>query len=317
MSETTKHTLSPLVLIFGLSALFFIVFIIISSVWFFNGSTGRMSQPVSKKLFGSNGVGVIEINGVILDSKKILQKLERFEENDTIKGIVLRVNSPGGAVAPSQEIYEAVKKYSKPVVTSIGSVGASGAYYIACGTKKIFASQGTLTGSIGVIMEFVNLEKLYEWAKVKRYSIKTGRFKEVGAEYQEMTDEERVLVQTMVDDVLVQFKKAVGEGRHLTAGQVDAIADGRVLTGNQAKQAKLIDEFGSLKEAIDEIAKMSGIKGKPQIIYPTKKRKKLLDLLWNDDETEDNYEMDSDSSLATRGGDGIAKKFLEQILGNA
>src|SRR4029077_13140783 len=143
-----------------------------------------------------------------------------------VKAIVLRLNSPGGAVAPSQEIYQAVKNYKKPIVASMSSVAASGAYYVACGAKKVYANPGTITGSIGVIMEFANLEKLYEWAKIKRFSIKTGRFKDVGAEYREMTADERALLQNMVDDVLSQFTLAVSEGRNIPLETVKEIADG-------------------------------------------------------------------------------------------
>ncbi len=299
-----KRPLNPLAVILSLSALFFVLFLVVSSFLLFR-SPGKGSSAVSKAFFSDQVIGVIELDGVILDSKKILKKLERFEEDETIKGVVLRINSPGGSVAPSQEIYEVVKKYKKPLVASIGGLGASGAYYIACGAKKIFASPGTLTGSIGVIMEFVDLEKLYEWAKVKRYSIKTGKFKEIGAEYKAMTTEERTLMQTMVDDVLVQFKRAVQEGRKMTAEQVSLISDGRVFTGNQAKKAHLIDEFGGLNEAIAEVGKMAGIKGKPRVVYPARHKKKLLDLLWDDSDGEEGYEPQGH----------LFKHFLNKILG--
>jgi len=214
---------------------------------------------------------------------KILKQLERFEEDSDVRAVVLRLNSPGGAVAPSQEIYEAVKQFPKPVVASMASVAASGAYYIACGAEKVFANPGTITGSIGVIMEFANLEKLYEWAKVKRFAIKTGRFKDSGADYKSMAPEDRALLQGMVDDVLIQFKKAVAEGREMTMEQVTAVADGRIFSGAQAKRAKLVDELGTLQDAVMEAGKLAKIKGKPNVVYPSKPRRSgLLDLMLDD-----------------------------------
>jgi protease-4 len=169
----------------------------------------------------------------------------------------------------------------------MGSVAASGAYYIACGAKKVFANPGTITGSIGVIMEFANLEKLYDWAKVQRYSIKTGAFKDAGADYRGMTPEERQLLQRMVDDVLVQFKTAVQEGRKLTAEQVTALADGRIFSGAQAKAAKMVDELGGIQDAILEAGKLAGIKDKPRVLFPEPKRSRMLDLLLDSDRGED------------------------------
>src|SRR5579859_5149824 len=151
----------PLTWVLGLSATFLVLLIIVSGAFFMKGGS-RSSGAKKVTLFGGGSVGVIELNGVIMDSKKILDRLEDFEDDDRIRAVVLRLNSPGGSVAPSQEIYEAVRAYKKPLVVSMGSVAASGAFYIACGAKKVFANPGTITGSIGVIMEFVNLERLYE-----------------------------------------------------------------------------------------------------------------------------------------------------------
>ena len=267
-----KRNLNPLSLVLILSFSFFVLFLGVSAFLVLSPST----------LLSEQAVGVIEVSGIILDSKKTLQKLDQFEENEQIKAVVLRLNSPGGAVAPSQEIYQAVKSYPKPVVVSMGSVAASGAYYIACGAKKVFANPGSLTGSIGVIMEFTNLQRLYEWAKVQRYVVKTGAFKDTGAEYRTMTVEERALLQGVIDNVGSQFKKAVMEARGLTAEQMVSLADGRIFSGAQAKAFQLVDELGTLKDAIQAAAHLAKIKGKPTVVYPDKKKKSILDLLTDD-----------------------------------
>lgn len=269
-----------------------------------------INSTSSSVLFGKGAVGVVELNGVIMESKRIVKKLERFEEDKDIKAVVLRLNSPGGAVAPSQEIYEVVKNYKKPLVVSMSSVAASGAYYIASGSKKVFANPGTITGSIGVIMEFANLEKLYNWAKIQRYVIKTGKFKDSGAEYREMSPEERELLQGMVDDVLVQFKQAVAEGRKLTMEQVTALADGRIFSGSQAKKVHLVDELGSFQDAVKVAAEQGGIKGKPHLVYAEKQKIKLLDLIL-DDRNDDYSESSEDSSTSIQ----KPMSLLEGLIG--
>lgn len=280
MTEAQRKRLSPLGIVLILSGVFFAVFMIISAALFFGrSSTDTGPKTTGSAFFGGQGVAIIEVNGVIMDSKKTVQKLERAEEDPRIKAVVVRLNSPGGSVGPSQEVYEAVRRLKKPVVASMGGVAASGAFYIAMGSKKIFANPGTITGSIGVIMEFANLEKLYEWAKVKRYSLRTGKYKGAGAEYREMTAEEKELLQGMLDDVLKQFKQAVATGRKLPLAQVDAVADGRTLTGNQAKALKLVDELGTLQDAIEEAGKMGGIKGKPKVIYLEAPKRRIWDFL--------------------------------------
>lgn len=285
--------MGPLAWVLGLSAVFFVFFMLISGAIFFSKGGMRSGSHGSSGGFlasAKGAVGVIELNGVIMDSKKTIKKLEDFEESPEIRGVVLRLNSPGGAVAPSQEIYQAVKNFKKPLVVSMSSVAASGAYYVAMGAKKVYANPGTITGSIGVIMEFANLEKLYEWAKVQRYAIKTGKFKDVGAEYREMGPEEKALLQNMVDNVLTQFKQAVADGRKLTMDQVTEVADGRIFSGSQAKSAKLVDELGTLQDAIDDVAKMAKIEGKPEVIYPEKPRPRWMDLILDDSSHEDRSE---------------------------
>ncbi|MBC7692782.1 MAG: signal peptide peptidase SppA [Methylotenera sp.] len=300
--ESGSRKISPLAWVLGLSALFFILFLIVSSSLYFGKSRYGSGKDFSTT--GEGSVAIVELNGVIMDSKSMLKRLKSLEDSKEIKAIVLRINSPGGAVAPSQEIYEEVKNYPKPVVASMASVAASGGYYIACGTKKIFANAGTITGSIGVIMEFANLEKLYEWAKVKRFSIKTGKFKDAGAEYREMQPEERALLQGMIDNVLGQFKAAVSEGRKMKMEDVTAIADGRIFSGEQAKAVHLVDEVGTLDAAIKEAAKMGGIKGKPHVIY-TEKKKKIWEVLMEE-------QSDSEESRTNRHWLG---SLLSSLLG--
>lgn len=310
-SPRARESWSPLAIVLGLSAAFFAIFLAVSGGMYMMRSPGAKSGGGGKtSLFGSGDVAVLELSGVITDSKKTIQKLKRFEEDGDIKAIVLRINSPGGAVSPSQEIYQAVRKSKKPVIASMDSVAASGGYYIACAAKKIYANPGTITGSIGVIMEFVNLSKLYDWAKIHRYSIKTGKFKDAGAEYREMNPEEKALFQAMVDDVLSQFKQAVSTGRSIPLKEVDAIADGRIFSGNQAKKVKLVDELGTLDDAVAEAGKLGGIKGKPGVVYPEKHRQRILDLFLDRDRGDDDAE-----SSETRAG--VVGELAGLITGKA
>jgi protease IV len=283
----------------GLSLAFFALFLCVSGYLFFRSNGGGERGGGASAIFSGNGaVGIVELSGVIMDSRKVIKRLRSFEDNAEIKAVVLRLNSPGGAVAPSQEIYQAVKDFKKPLVVSMSSIAASGAFYVAMGSKKVYANPGTITGSIGVIMEFADLEKLYDWAKVKRYSIKTGHFKDIGAEYREMEPDERELLQGMVDDVLIQFKKAIAVGRKLSLEQVTQIADGRVFSGAQAKAQNLVDELGTFQDAIDEAAKEGDIKGKPVVLYPDSGKRKWLDLLMDDSRGDDSSDSESRVNLS-------------------
>jgi protease-4 len=226
-------------------------------------------------------VGVVEVNGVISNSKEVIQEIEYFVDDEGVKAIVLRIDSPGGGVGASQEIYREVIKAKrvKPVVASFGGVAASGGYYIACGTDKIMANPGSITGSIGVVMQFANLEELFKKVGYKGYVIKSGTYKDVGSPFREMTPEEKELLQEVIDTVYQQFIKAVAEGRKLPLEQVAAIADGRIFSGEQARDLGLVDEMGNLEDTIDMAARMAGIKGKPVVIYPRKRKPSLLDYL--------------------------------------
>jgi protease IV len=230
---------------------------------------------------GGERVAVLEVDGVILDSQVYLESLSKIKKDDGIKALVLRVDSPGGAVGPSQEIYSEIKKVreKKPVVATLGSVGASGGYYIACAAEKILANPGTITGSIGVIAEFMSYKQLLKWAKVDVTVIKSGEFKDVGSPLREMTEPERQYIQNLIDNVHSQFKLVVSQGRGIDLKEVERIADGRVFTGEQAKDLKLVDELGSLSDAIRLAGTMGGIKGEPNVVYYPKKKMNLLDFL--------------------------------------
>jgi len=221
--------------------------------------------------FGSGpAIGVLEIKGTISSSDKPLKTLRRFAKDDRIKALLVRIDSPGGSVAPSQEIYSELRRFGekKKVVCSMGNLAASGGYYIAAGCQKIFASPGTLTGSIGVISQLPYLGAIAHELKFEMVTIKSGKLKDVGNPFREMTDEERVFFQQMMDSVHEQFIAAVAEGRGLKVEEVRPIADGRVLTGQQAKELKLVDELGGFNDALRLAAALGGIEGEPRLQYP-------------------------------------------------
>ncbi|MCS6294826.1 MAG: signal peptide peptidase SppA [Nitrospira sp.] len=220
-------------------------------------------------------VALIRIEGVILDAQATISELKHYSENPLVKAIVLRIDSPGGGVVPSQEIHDAVKrvknKSNKAVIASMGTVAASGGYYIAAATDRIIANPGTLTGSIGVIMEMANFEGLMKKVGVEGVVIKSGRFKDVGSPLRKMSDEERKLLQSVMDDVHQQFIQAVADGRSLEVSDVEPLADGRIYTGRQAKEARLVDELGDLDDAIHIAADIAGMEGEPKVVEPRKR----------------------------------------------
>jgi protease IV len=229
-------------------------------------------------------IALVRIEGVILDAKETIEEIERYGENPTIKAIILRINSPGGAVVPSHEIHKEIKRIraesKKKVIVSMGTVAASGGYYIASASDRIVANPGTLTGSIGVIMELANVTGLLEKIGVESVVVKSGRHKDIASPFRRMEKEEREILQRVLDDVHLQFIEVVSEGRGLEMSQVRRLADGRIFTGRQAKELGLVDDLGGLQDTIRMAAEMVGIKGKPQIVE-TKKRFSILDLLRN------------------------------------
>ena len=228
-------------------------------------------------------VAVVELEGIILDSEDLLKDLKSYRENPVVRAIVIRINSPGGVVGPTQELHQAVlqvRKAGKPVVASLGAVAASGGYYVAVAADRIYANPGTLTGSIGVIMQMANLGELMKKVGVNYVVIKAGAFKDIGNVARHMAPEERHLLQTLLDDVHGQFIAAVIEGRRLDRTEVLRFADGRIVSGVQAKTLRMIDELGGLEEAVNGAARLAGLEIPPRII-PPRRRLSLMDLLRN------------------------------------
>jgi len=260
----------------GLAALLLVVFLV--TVWVL------MAVLEDGALPGGPRVAVVEIEGIILDGDQVVRELIDHAENPVVKAVVVRINSPGGVVAPTQEIYNAiqrVRKAGKPVVASFGAVAASGGYYVGAATNRIYANPGTLTGSIGVVMQMANVEGLLKKVGVEYVVVKAGAYKDVGNFARAMTPEERRILQALLDDVHGQFISAVAQGRGLEESAVRAVADGRIYSGAQAKTLKLVDELGGLEEAVEAAGKLGGIPGKPKLIRP-RKRFSLTDLLKNE-----------------------------------
>ncbi|UCH81077.1 MAG: signal peptide peptidase SppA [Nitrospiraceae bacterium] len=236
----------------------------------------------SKKVVPGEKVALINVTGVILDSSGAVEELKTHTKDNSIKAIVLRVDSPGGAVAPSQEIYKEVLKAreKKKVVVSMGSVAASGGYYISAPADRIVANAGTLTGSIGVIMEIPNVKGLMEKIGIEAQVIKSGKHKDLASVFKSLKPEEKEILQTVLDDVHDQFIQAVSDGRGMDVEETRKIADGRIFTGRMAMKAGLVDELGSLEDAIALAGKLSGIKGEPEVVRK-KEKFSLLEILRN------------------------------------
>ncbi len=232
----------------------------------------------------SDKIAIVEIKGIITQSTEIIEEIRHYADDETVKAVILRIDSPGGGVGPSQEIHrEVVKlKTKKKVLASMGSVAASGGYYIACASDLIVANPGTITGSIGVVMEFTNLEELLKKIGVKGVVLKGGEHKDIGSPFREMTPGEKKIMQEVIDNVHQQFIKAVAEGRKMEQAKVIPVADGRIFTGEQAKQFGLVDEMGNLEDTVDMAAKLVNIDGRPTVIYPKKKVYHLGDVSQRD-----------------------------------
>ena len=233
-------------------------------------------------------VGVVELDGIIVDSKEILTQIKNFRENDSIKAIVIRIDSPGGAVGPSQEIYREIRKTrkTKKVIASMGTIAASGGYYIAAATDGIIANPGTITGSIGVILGYTNFEALFEKIGLFPVVIKSGEYKDIASPVRKMTEPEKELLQKFSDTVHQQFIRDVANGRQMETTDVQKIADGRIVSGETAKTLGLVDRLGNLEDAIEWAGRLGGIKGKISSVYPPEEKlpfmKYLLDMSVNE-----------------------------------
>jgi len=253
----------------GAIFLFFLLLIVV---------VGKMSGRSGHFVLGDK-VGYITVAGAITASEKIIDQIEDFKDDGSVKAIVLRINSPGGGVGPSQEIYDEVKAAAgvKPVVVSMGAVAASGGYYIAAPAQCILANPGTITGSIGVIMQFTNVEDLLDKIGLKNEVVKSGLHKDIGSPVRPMSDADRKILQSLIDDVYDQFVQAVAESRQMDLEKVRELADGRIYTGRQALQAGLVDELGGFQDAIRVAAELAGIKGEPRVVYPAPDKEELLE----------------------------------------
>ncbi|MCB9489117.1 MAG: signal peptide peptidase SppA [Deltaproteobacteria bacterium] len=227
-------------------------------------------------------IAVVKIQDMILDTEDTLENITDYGNDDSIRAIIVRIDSPGGAVGPSQEIYRELWRIrgenDKVIVASLGGTAASGGYYIASAAHRIVANPGTLTGSIGAIMQFMNVQELLEKIGVDPEVVKSGRFKDIGSYDRKMTDDERALLQGVIDDVLSQFVGAVAQGRGMSEDAVRAIADGRIFTGRQAMEAGLVDSLGNFNDAVEVAADLANIQGKPRLVHPREARPDFLDL---------------------------------------
>lgn len=251
---------------------------------FFRMRPGGISPISTGSIFQSSDmIGVVTVKGIIAEPGPVIDELNEFSKDDNIRAIIVRIDSPGGGVAAAQEIYDTIARIrkKKTVVASMGTVAASGGYYIACGANKIVAEPGTLTGSIGVIMEFFDVGDLLKWAKIKSEVVKSGKFKDMGSPFRPMKPDEKSYLESVIQDVLLQFKTTVSENRHIPMARLDQIADGRVFDGAQALKLHLIDKLGGLYTAKELAARLSGIKGTPRLVYPTPKRTDFYSLLAN------------------------------------
>jgi len=266
--------------IFGFLAIFTFFLILLIT-----GLSSKGEMTISP---GGSRVAIVELNGIITSSDRIVRQFKKYQKNPSVKSIVFRINSPGGGIAASQEIYEHVKRVrdsGKPVVASMGSVAASGGYYVALGSQAIMANPGTTTGSIGVIAEIPNFSKLLDKVGISFTIIKSGKFKDTGSPYRKIRPEEYDYLQRWIDNGYNQFIDVVAQERKLSLDKVRESADGRVFTGEQALNLSLIDTLGTFDDAINYAAKLGGISGEPRILRDRIRKVTLFDIITEDTET--------------------------------
>jgi len=271
-----RHPFLFFILVFSSIA---VVFFISTSLFFMHAVKNRDFNSILKS--GEEKVGILELTGTIASSRDIIHHLKRFRETSSIKSIVIRIDSPGGAVGPSQEIFREIRKTAKTkkIVASMGSIAASGGYYVAAGTNGIIANPGTITGSIGVIMGFANFQELLRKIGMVPVVIKSGQYKDIGSPVHEMTKNERDILQNLSNQIHRQFIRDIADGRGMKLSEVEKIADGRIFTGEEAKKLGLIDRLGNLEDAIEWAGQMGGIKGKITTVYAPEKKISIFKIL--------------------------------------
>jgi protease-4 len=280
MAEQSRSRVWLWVLVGG--GAFFLFLLAVFTLVYFSMRTESRSEFAA---FGDK-IGVIDLEGVILSPQEVVHDLKKFGDDSSIKAIIIHVNTPGGGAAASEEIYREVRRIrdekKKRIVASIETVGASGGYYVASATNKIFANDASIVGSIGVIAEWYNYEELVKWAKLKAITMKAGEFKDTGSPTRDMTPAEREYMQQLIDNMHSQFIHSVAEGRHMKDEEIRVIANGKVWTGQQAVPLKLVDQIGDFEACVKDTAKAVGIRGEPTLVRPLEKRRTLSDLLFGD-----------------------------------
>lgn len=262
-----------------IGSILLVIIVIFVFISFFRVSSGGGYR------FTDNRVGIIEINGLIYDSEPVVNQLKRFSSHDAIKSILIRIESPGGVIAPTQEIYNEIKRVENmgiPVVASIGMIGASGGYYIACACDTIVANPGSITGSIGVVMEFSDFQGILEKLGIRFDVIKSGKYKDSGSPFREMTKDEKELFQNLVYDSYDQFVEVVALERDLPEEEVKRLADGRIYTGRQAFEQGLVDVLGGYEEAVSIAKRLGGLPSRAKIYKEKRKKFTILDLIFGD-----------------------------------
>jgi protease-4 len=280
--------------VLGCAILLFIGVIFFALIYFF-----ALIKGDGRSLHLRATVGVVRVEGILIDSTDIVDQIEEFAGDDGIKAVVLRINSPGGGVVASQEIYQSVRELvkKKKVIASMGAVAASGGYLIATAADRILANPGTITGSISTVMQFADIQELMRKVGVRSSVVKSGKFKDIGSPVRDMTAEEKQLIQAIVDDIYDQFTRTVSENRKLPLEVILNLADGRIFSGRQALAAKLVDELGGIQDAVALAGRMAGIEGKPPVVYAAKKKTNL----WR-------YLLESaTSALSDKIQDGVAE----------
>lgn len=256
-----------------------VVIALLTGAFLFGMTVYLVSAPGERVAsFFENEVGLVTVEGGIFESRDTVDELDKYRKDDGVKAVVVRIESPGGTVAASQEIYNAIKRLSleKPTIISMGSVAASGGYYIACGATKIVANPATITGSIGVRMDLMQFGELLKWAKIDHETLKSGKFKDIASPDRPLTPEERQILEKMLLEMHRQFKDIVMKERKIPEEMMEKIADGRIFAGEEALSIGLVDQLGGLFEAVQLAGKLANIKGEPKVVEKHKTHKKWL-----------------------------------------